>query len=291
MYAVIGLTGNVGGATARALLKGGKKVRGIVRDKAKAGEWETAGVELAVADMSDVSAVESALRGVEGVFVMIPADFAPAPGFPQARAIVGALRQAIATARPPRAVYLSSIGAQRTQGLGLITQLRILEEEMSSVPVPNAFIRAAWFLENFKWDVGPARERGEIDAFLSPLDRVFPMVATEDIGSLAAKTLQQDWRGNRYLELEGPHRYSSLDVGAAFSRHLERPVRVRSAPRDEWAALFEKQGMPPDRTGPRIEMLDGLNSGWIDFEGTGTEHVTGSVTMEVFFHHLLGKGA
>ena len=103
MYAVIGLTGNVGGATARALLKGGKKVRGIVRDKARAAEWAAAGVELAVADMSDVSALESVLRGVDGVFVMIPADFAPAPGFPQARAIVGALRKAIAAARPPRA--------------------------------------------------------------------------------------------------------------------------------------------------------------------------------------------
>jgi NAD(P)H dehydrogenase (quinone) len=49
--------------------------------------------------------------------------------------------------------------------------------------------------------------------------------------------------------------------------------------------------MPADRTAPRIEMLDGLNSGWIDFEGTGTEHVTGTQTMEVFFHHLLQKEA
>jgi uncharacterized protein YbjT (DUF2867 family) len=149
----------------------------------------------------------------------------------------------------------------------------------------------AWFLENFRWDVGAARERGEIDSFLSPLDRAFPMVATEDIGNLAAKTLQQEWRGNRYLELEGPHRYTALDTAAALSRHLDRPVHVRSVPRNEWAALFEKQGMPADRTAPRIDMLDGLNSGWIDFEGTGTEHVTGNVTMEVFFHHLLRKEA
>jgi uncharacterized protein YbjT (DUF2867 family) len=289
MYAVIGLTGNVGGATARALLKAGKKVRGIVRDKARATEWEAAGVELAVADMSDVAAVESALRGVDGVFVMIPPDFAPAPDFPQARAIIDALRQAIAAAQPPKAVYLSSIGAHQTRGLGLITQLHLLEQEMDSLPIPSAFIRPAWFLENYKWDIGPARERGEINAFLSPVDRAFPMVATEDIGSLAAKTLHQEWQGKRYLELEGPHRYTSLDVAAAFSRHLDRTVRAKSVPRGEWAAVFEKQGMPHDRTAPRIEMLDGLNSGWIDFELTGTEHVTGDVTMEVVFHHLLQK--
>jgi uncharacterized protein YbjT (DUF2867 family) len=92
--------------------------------------------------MSDVAAVESALRGVDGVFVMIPADFAPAPGFPQARAICGALRRAITAARPPKAVFLSSIGAHQARGLGLITQLHILEEEMGSLPSPNAFVCA-----------------------------------------------------------------------------------------------------------------------------------------------------
>jgi uncharacterized protein YbjT (DUF2867 family) len=118
-----------------------------------------------------------------------------------------------------------------------------LEQELCSLPIPNAFIRAAWFMENSQWDVGPARERGEIDAFLKPLDRSFPMVATEDIGRLAAKTLQQEWSGNRYLELEGPRRYSPLDAAAAFSRCLGRPVRAVPVPHDRWAASFEKQGM------------------------------------------------
>jgi hypothetical protein len=38
--------------------------------------------------------------------------------------------------------------------------------------------------------------------------------------------------------------------------------------------------MPKDRTAPRIEMLDGFNSGWIDFEQTGTEHFKGVRTLE-----------
>jgi NAD(P)H dehydrogenase (quinone) len=43
MYAVMGITGNVGGSTARALLADGNKVRGIVRNRAKAVAWEAAG--------------------------------------------------------------------------------------------------------------------------------------------------------------------------------------------------------------------------------------------------------
>jgi uncharacterized protein YbjT (DUF2867 family) len=162
-----------------------------------------------------------------------------------------------------------------------------LEQELCSLPIPNAFIRAAWFMENSQWDVGPARERGEIDAFLKPLDRSFPMVATEDIGRLAAKTLQQEWSGNRYLELEGPRRYSPLDAAAAFSRCLGRPVRAVPVPHDRWAASFEKQGMAADRTAPRIEMLDGFNSGWIEFERNGTEPNLGSGTLEEAFQDLV----
>ncbi len=71
---------------------------------------------------------------------------------------------------------------------------------------------------------------------------------------MAEKALQQEWDGNRYLELEGPRRYSPLDAAAASSRHLNRSVVAKSVPRDEWAAKFEKQGTPADRTAPRIEM-------------------------------------
>jgi len=112
MYAITGITGNVGGAAARALLKAGKKVRGIVRDKAKAASLETQGVELAVADVQDATALERAFRGVEGVFIMVPPNFAPAENYPETREIVSVLRRALKAARPEKVVYLSSVGAQ-----------------------------------------------------------------------------------------------------------------------------------------------------------------------------------
>ncbi len=112
MYTIMGITGKVGGATARALLKAGKKVRGIVRDKAKAAEWAKQGVELVVADGNDAAALEEAFRGAEGVFVMVPPNFTPAPGYPETREIAATLRRAIEAARPGRIVALSSIGGQ-----------------------------------------------------------------------------------------------------------------------------------------------------------------------------------
>src|SRR5258708_7607753 len=115
MYAITGITGNVGSATARALLKAGKKVRGVVRNKVKAAHWEKAGVELVVADMNDANALGEAFFGCEGVFVLVPPNFDPLPEFPEARAIGATLKSALETARPGRVVYLSTIGAQASQ--------------------------------------------------------------------------------------------------------------------------------------------------------------------------------
>jgi len=291
MYTVVGITGKVGGATARALLKAGKKVRAVVRDQAKAASWEAQGVELVSAPWDDAAALAAAFRGAEGVFAMVPPYFAPAAGYPEVRFVAAALRQALDAARPAKIVALSSVGAHRPRGLGLITQCYILEQEIKTVPLPKAFIRAAWFMENAQWDVASARERGEIASFLAPLDQPYPMIATGDIGELAAQILQEAWTGNRCIELEGPARYSQLNVAKTFSRLLNRTVTAKPVPRAEWAALFETQGTQADRTAPRIEMLEGFNSGWIAFEGTGTEHFRSRRTLEEVFQDLLRQEA
>src|ERR1700734_1958818 len=121
MYAVMGITGNVGGAVARTLLANGEKVRGIVRNLEKAAGGHKQGAELFKAGYDDVDALTAAFTGVAGVFVMVPPNFAPAPGFAETKATLKILRKALSRALPLRAVYLSSIGAEQTSGLGLIT--------------------------------------------------------------------------------------------------------------------------------------------------------------------------
>lgn len=204
IYAIMGITGRVGGAAAKALQANGQSVRAIVRDPAKARPWVEQGAELAVADYGDSKALQAAFAGVEGVFVMIPPYFAPSADFRETRLIVQALRQALEAANPPKAVYLSSIGSHLTRGLGLITQTHILEEELGSLSIANAFLRPAWFMENSQWDISPARKKGEIAAFLQPLDQPIPMISTSDIGRIAGKVLQQGWSGKRNTRLKDP---------------------------------------------------------------------------------------
>ena len=131
MYLVMGITGNVGGATARHLLKQGKQVRALVRDREKAAKWADQGVELVDGDWNDATAIASALKGVEGAFVMLPAVWAPSPDYREAKGVIANYVEALTKAVPPRVVALSSMGANRTSGLGMITALALLGARFS----------------------------------------------------------------------------------------------------------------------------------------------------------------
>lgn len=282
IYALTGATGNVGGAVARTLLTEGVHVRVVVRGAERAAAWTARGCDAALADIADATALTRAFAGAAGVFIMIPPDFDPAPGFPLIHQKAAALRTALLTARPGKVVLLTTIGAQ-VEEPNLLHNSKIVEEALRDLPVPIAFLRAGWFMENFAWDIAAAKA-GVIPSYLQPLDHPIAMVATADIGETAAALLQDAWTGLRIVELEGPQRYSANDVASAFAAALGHPVKMDPLPRSEWEAHFRAQGMR--HPGPRMRMLDGFNEGWIEFQRSGTEHRRGRRSLQEVLSRL-----
>ena len=287
MHAVTGITGQVGGGVARTLLDAGLSVRAVVRDAAKGVAWKERGCEVALAEMNDAPALTAAFTRVSGVFVLIPSNFDPIPGFPEVRAIITALTTAIEAAKPPKVVCLSTIGAQATQP-NLLNQLGLVEQALGTLPVPVCFLRAAWFTENAAWDVAPARDLGVVPSFLQPPDKPVPMVATTDIGHLAAALLQETWTGCRVVELEGPRRITPNQIAETFAKILGRPVRMEAVPRDTWEGLFASQGTKNPT--PRAQMLDGFNKGWIEFENGEQGSLKGQTEIETVLRQLVARG-
>ncbi|MDB6046802.1 MAG: NmrA family transcriptional regulator [Gammaproteobacteria bacterium] len=277
MYAITGITGKVGGTLARTLLADGRPVRAVVRDARKGEEWAALGCEVAIAAMQDASALTAALSGTKAVFILPPSEFDPQPGYPEAKKVIGAVVEALTTAKPGRVLCLSTVGADVTRD-NLLSQRTMMEAALSTLPMPVTFLRPGWFLENASGDVATALETGVIHSFLMPLDKHFPMVATRDVGRVAAKLIQEDWTGTRIVEMEGPCRVSPNDLAAAFARVLGTPVRAEIVPRETWEDLFRSQGMK--YPGPRIRMLDGFNEGWIDFSSGGANAIKGTVSVE-----------
>jgi uncharacterized protein YbjT (DUF2867 family) len=285
MYAITGITGKVGGAAARTLLAAGQPVRAVLRDAGRAHSWTKHGCEVMTANMDDTTSLSAAFKGARGVFILPPSEFDPFPGFPEARAVIDAVRAALLSARPARVVCLSTIGAQAAES-NLLTQRTLMEQALRDLPMPVTFLRPGWFMENASWDVAPARDQGVIPSFLQPLDKAVPMVATADVGRVAAELLQQSWSGARVVELEGPRRVTPNDIAATFARIIGHPVMAEVVGRNTWEALFRSQGMKHPL--PRIRMLDGFNEGWIAFEGKAGI-IKGEVELETVLRGLVSQ--
>ena len=286
MVSVMGVTGQVGGAVATRLLTQGAKVRAIARDPGKGAKWAERGCEVAIADVNDANSLRQAFTGTEGAFVMLPPMFDPSPGFPEARRAIANLQRALSSARIERVVALSTIGAQQERE-SLLYQLHLLEEELGTLSLPITFLRPAWFLENTSWDIATARDSGVVKSFLQPLDKRFPMIATRDVGQVAAELLQEQWNGRRVVEIEGLSRIAPNQIARELASQMNRDVRMQLVPRKTWESTFRSAGMKNPI--PRIQMLEGFNEGWIEFESgeSGSRKMTTSL-QEALGHLIPG---
>lgn len=281
MFLVMGITGKVGGATAKHLLARGKEVRALVRSREKASSWANKGVELVDGDWNDPAAIEHALKGVEGAFVMLPSVWAPSPDYKEAKAVIANYVEALAKAPPPRVVALSSMGADRTSGLGMIKALSLLEQGFRDLIAPTAFARAGGFFENFLYGLQVA-QGGTLPVYYNPTNRQSTMVATNDIGAEVATLLTGPaWSGRRVVELGSM--VSADEVAEQLGEVLKLDVKAFAIPREGWAEAFEQFGIPKGHTGPAEEMYEAVNAGWMDLGAEGVERVAGTTSAREVF--------
>jgi uncharacterized protein YbjT (DUF2867 family) len=281
MFLVMGITGKVGGATAEHLLAHGKQVRALVRNREKASNWANRGVELVDGDWNDAAAIERALKGVEGAFVMLPPVWAPSPDYKEAKGVIASYVEALTKAAPPRVVALSSMGANRTSNHGVIAALTLLEQGFRDLIMPTAFVRAGGFFENFLYGLQVA-QGGTLPVFYNPTNQKSTMVATNDIGAEVATLLTGPaWSGQRVVELGSM--VSADEVAAQLGEVMSLDVKAFAVPRAGWGQTLEQFGIPKGHSGPAEQMYEAVNAGWMDLGVAGTEHVAGTTSARDVF--------
>lgn len=194
---------------------------------------------MAAADYGNEEALTRAFSHASGVFVLMPPNYDPDPGFPETVEANQVIRAALTAAAPEKIVVLSTVGAHAEQD-NLLNNLKMSEESFRTLEAPVAFLRAAWFMENAAWDLADA-QRGQVNSFLQPPEHPIPMIAVNDIGEAASRMLAQDWEGTRIVELEGPRRYTAVDIIQALADAFGHPVKAHFVPRQQWDALFRSQ--------------------------------------------------
>jgi hypothetical protein len=82
-------------------------------------------------------------------------------------------------------------------------------------------------------------------------------------------------------------RVTPNEIAACLGRVLKRDIQVQSVPRDIWEAKFRSTGMRNPT--PRMQMLDGFNAGWIEFEGGERGSRKGETALEPVLRDLVAR--
>jgi uncharacterized protein YbjT (DUF2867 family) len=196
------------------------------------------------------------------------------------RRIVDSYRSALEKVPVAHVAVLSSVAAQVPSGTGPILSAHLAEQELGSLGTTRVtFVRAAYFMENVLNYAHPMRNDGVLPVFGGGNEYPFPMVATADIGRVAAEALLGARpSANQVIELSGPSDYSFDDAAREASNILKRPVKATALPIDALVPTLTSLGMSVNVAALYRDMTEAFGNGVARFEG-GHRSVRGSVSL------------
>ena len=217
MFVVTGANSNTGSGVANALLDRGATVRVIGRNGERLQPFGERGAELITAEPADRAALARAFEGATAVYLMLQPGYIPTSDDFSAyqRAVIDALIAALVEMRVPRVVALSGWGANYEKVSDPLAGLRVLEARLHAIDgLSTLVLRPGWFMENAIGFIEDIAKSGMASGQLRG-DLALPMIATADIGAVAADALlKRDFGKFAIRELEGPETLSLEEAAA-----------------------------------------------------------------------------
>ena len=290
MVTVMGATGHTGKKITEALLKAGETVRALGRSESKLSELKSAGAEVLAGEATDAAFLANAFRGADAVYTLLPTD-RRSPDYrarqnKEGEAIVKAIRESGVR----YIVALSSLGADLSEGTGVIVGLHAQEERLKRIEDANVLLlRPVSFFENFYDTLGLIKHQGINGDSVAP-DLAVPMVATRDIADLAANALKaRDWKGVVVRELLGPRELTYAEATRILGERIGKPdlEYVQFSYADMAQALVQA-GLSESFARLYVEMTRAFNEGKVHSrEGRNPENTT-PTRFEDFVGELAG---
>jgi uncharacterized protein YbjT (DUF2867 family) len=280
-----GATGHVGGRAVQELVAKKADVTVFVRNPAKLPEAVRSGVRVETGEMEDAAALTRAFAGADAALVILPPNTTTEQWPEWLHLIAQNYVQAIKAGGVKRVIMLSSFGAQR-HGMGPITWLGEIEPMIQAAAPATVILRAGYFMENLLQFVPTLREQSVMYNPIAPTVKL-PMVATRDIGDVAARRLlDQTWSGHRTVGVHGPADLSMTDAATILGRVLGRQVTYAQVPVQAAVDAMKQHGLSNAVATGYGEMLHGLSHPSVSAEERTIETTT-PTTLEEFAREVI----
>jgi uncharacterized protein YbjT (DUF2867 family) len=280
---ITGATGNTGRPAAEALLARGQKIRAISRDAARLQPVAQRGAEPFVGDATDAVSMTRAFQGASAVYLVIPQANAEDPRSHQ-EVVSDAYAAAVAAAKVPYAVTLSSVGAQHAEKTGPIVGLHHMEQKLNNIPGLNVLhLRPSQFMESLLINISPLKMMGSLPG-AAPGDKPQPWIATKDIGTYAATRLAaRDFSGINVQEISGPRDVSWKELASIIGGAIgKQNLGYMQVPFMMLEPALAQMGMSKKTAAGIVELLKAMNAGLLDPQQPRTAANTTPTTIEQF---------
>jgi uncharacterized protein YbjT (DUF2867 family) len=288
MIVITGATGNTGKAAAEALLAKGEKIRVIGRDASKLQPFVQKGAEAFVGSVEDSAFLRQAFQGAQAAYLMIPPDLQTNEFRGYQERVVAAYAAAIAEAKVPYVVTLSSVGADLSEKSGPILGLHHLETKLNALKGLHVLhLRPAGFMENLFMSVQPLRTMGTLPGPLPP-DAPQAMIAARDIGAYAAERLHaRDFSSSSVQELHGQRDVTMKEVASIIGSAIGKPkLGYMQVPFMMLEPALVQTGLPKSTVALMIEMWKSMNSGALTLHEPRNAKNTTPTSVETFVREV-----
>ncbi|WP_455296961.1 NmrA/HSCARG family protein [Brucella pituitosa] len=251
---IFGATGRQGGSVAKALLKAGWPVRALVQDSSKVTSLQlrNAGVELVQGSFEETDAIRSAMKGVYGVFSVLPANLAAEDEIRYGISVA----DIAAEIGINHFVYSSgaSVGNELT-GVPRFDAKPRIEAHVRQLDMTTTIIRPMIFMEMLVRP-GFGLDEGRLVSLIQ-LDHSIQLTAVEDVGKfVAAVFADKPSFGGRILKIASD-RLTGRELEVALSEAAGHPITYERFPDDVLAANADLAHMAKSlEAGPLAEQVD-----------------------------------
>src|SRR5215469_10253257 len=263
MYVITGATGHTGSTAAKSLLSRGQKVRVVGRNPDHLKTLASAGAEVFVCDVTDSKRLTEAFRGADTAYLMMPPNITSSDVRAFQEQVSDSFASAVAASKLKHVVSLSSIGADKPSNTGPVIGLHNMEQKLNKIDGINVLhLRAGYFMENTLGQAGAIRAFGKTMGPLRP-DLKLPMIATRDIGAIAAEELlAKNFKGKLTRELLGQRDIDMTEVTRILGNAISKSdLTYVQAPDDQFQAALIQMGMSSNMAALLSEMSHALNNG------------------------------
>ena len=236
--AVVGATGNTGRAVVKELKALGQDPIAVVRNADKAREVLGAGVKTAIAELSDPAALQTALTGVESVFVVTGHN----PG------MVEQQNNVLDAALKAGAKYLVRVGGGRAVALADSPSVvgrghAAIEDRLKGSGIKWTILRPGLFMQNLVGQAASIKDAGKIvGAAAKELKIAF--IDVRDTGAVGARILlDPEPHAGKTYEFSGKL-ISFGEIADAFSSVLGKAVNYVPVTLEQTEQALKARNLP-----------------------------------------------